>query len=279
MNRPMRVLVLGHTGMLGTALVPALHGQGLQVCTLERPQLDARQPDLAALALSEVDAVVNAVGLINRRMNQPELDFVRVNSLFPRLLADGCAQAGVPLIHISTDCVFDGQCGPYAEDASAWSQDLYGRSKREGEPRNAMVLRTSIVGPERHNHYALLCWLMRQPGPVPGFVNHHWNGVTTLALGQAIGRILLQRRWASGVFHIHGEDLSKYDLLVAMQQAFGLDLQVVPTEDTAPRDTRLRSLHPGWPGWLNLPPMKEQLAALRPHCDARGYWVDTPITP
>lgn len=268
------VWVLGHSGMLGTALVAGLPAQGWAVRTLDRARFDARQPDWSQLPLAPGDGVVNALGLINRRLQQTAEDFVRVNSLFPRLLADHCQARGARLIHISTDCVFDGLAGPYDEADTRFATDLYGRSKREGEAPNALVLRSSIIGPERHNHYALLSWLCAQRGPVPGFVNHRWNGLTTLALTQVVGALLQPQAWAPGLAHVYGQDLSKYELLQQMQQVWQLPVQVLPTEDHQPRDTRLRSLNPAWLAGLALPPMAQQLAQLSACMDARGHWVD-----
>lgn len=119
-----RVLVLGARGMLGSALCYGLRRAGLETATLSRPDFDALTPDFERLGKLRPDAVVNGMGLINRHLDQPETHFLRVNSLFPRRLADWCAGNDLPLIHVSTDCVFRGDRGPYDETAPADATDV-----------------------------------------------------------------------------------------------------------------------------------------------------------
>lgn len=267
-----RVLVLGSSGMLGVAVCHYLRQSGFDVVTLDRVTLDARNPDLRTVASADAGAVVNALGLINRRADQPEADFLRVNSLFPRRLADLCQQRGIPLIHISTDCVFKGDAGPYDESAPPSAVDLYGMSKYWGEPANAMVIRTSIIGPEINNFYSLLCWFLKQEGAVRGFRNHLWNGVTTVELGRAIATILERGLWQPGLRHVHGEDLTKCELLQLMQQIYETPCAIEPVDDAYASDTRLRTLYPDFLDALDIAPMQTQLARLRPLSDRYGHW-------
>lgn len=270
----MRVLVLGTTGMLGQALLRRLPVEGLQVLQMQRRQFDARQPDFKVLDALAPDAVVNAIGLVNRRLELGDAEFLLVNSLFPRRLADHCQARGRPLVHISTDCVFSGQQGPYLENSDDYSLDLYGRSKRLGEPTNALVLRTSIVGPEVQNFYSLLCWFLSQSGPVRGFSNHLWNGVSTWELARVVSTLLKQGHIQAGLRHVHGQDLSKLELLHLMAQAFGHKVRITPTADKHPRDTRLATSHTGWLRALNVAPMADQLSDLARLSDSRGRWQE-----
>ncbi len=280
---PQRLLVLGAHGMLGAALSCVLRAQDFAVIVASRRELDANRLDTQAIAQlierAGADAVVNAIGMINRRLDHPEAEFLRVNSLFPRLLADTCVRQQRPLIHISTDCVFKGDAGPYDETRPADADDLYGRSKAWGEPGNAMVLRTSIIGPETHHHYALLSWFLAQHGPVRGFQNHQWNGLTTLELARVIGVILRQKLWQPGLFHLHGEDLSKCTLLEMLQETFGGPRQVVPVDDECARDTRLRSRHTALLAQLQIAPMHQQLAEMRAHCTVTGGFSPSATVP
>lgn len=269
----MRVLVLGSTGMLGTALAYQLRREGFDVACLSKPQFDACEPDFSLVTACKPDAVVNAIGMINRRLDRPEAEFLRTNSLFPRRMADWCALRSLPFIHVSTDCVFRGDAAPYFEDATPDATDRYGQTKAWGEPANAMVLRTSIVGPELHNHYSLLCWFLRQNGQARGFRNHRWNGLTTLELGHVIGIILRRGLFQHGVRHVHGEDLTKLELLLAMKAAFGKDIDIEPADDVHARDTRLRSRHPDFLAALGIASMQDQLDRLRAISDDQGNWL------
>jgi dTDP-4-dehydrorhamnose reductase len=269
----MRVLVLGSTGMLGVAMVHRLRQDGFEVLTLDRSQFDACDPDFNVIAATGADAIINAIGLINRRLDRPESEFLRTNSLYPRRLADFCAARGIRLIHISTDCVFDGANGPYDESSPALAHDLYGLSKHWGEAANALVIRTSIIGPERFNHYSLLCWYLRQQVQVNGYRNHLWNGVTTLELSRAVSTILRDGLYAHGLYHVHGEDLSKFQLLQLIRDAFDAPATVNAGDDTVARDTRLRTCHPDFLAALGIAPMRKQLAALREVSDNTGHWT------
>ncbi|MFA7270897.1 MAG: sugar nucleotide-binding protein [Sterolibacterium sp.] len=268
----MRILVLGDTGMLGHAVSHRLRCAGMEVAALDRDVFDAGNPDLRIVAATKSDAVVNAIGIINRRLNPSEADFLRINSLFPRRLADLCAKLATPMIHVSTDCVFKGDAGPYDELSLPDASDLYGMTKLWGEPDNAMVIRTSIIGPELRNYYSLMCWFLNQKGQVRGFVNHLWNGVTSYELGGVIATILRQGIWQPGLRHVHGEDMTKFDLLQLIQKIYGTPCTVQPCLDKPARDTRLRTRHPDFLSALAILPMSEQLARLRTLSDNYGHW-------
>ena len=80
------------------------------------------------------DVVINAVGLIKQlRTASDPIATIRINSLFPHILHTHCRASGCRLIHISTDCVFDGLRGGYKEDDKPNADDLYGRTKFLGE--------------------------------------------------------------------------------------------------------------------------------------------------
>lgn len=288
-----RVLLTACTGMLGNMLYRELHERyrlvllyrderklaaldaahgGLAAHTavrldhaeLWRAYLAGGQPavDARLAALGEVDAVVNSAGVIipNVRL-APELTFF-VNGALPHLLA---AHYGERLIHVTTDCVYSGQDGaPYDETAPASPRDLYGLSKSMGEPADrALVLRTSIIGPELIGHQSLLEWLRsHRGGAVDGYVNHFWNGVTTHQLARSVDRIVEHRADypAHGRYHVFGSDISKYELLVALNERFGLGIAVRPRE-VRPVDRRLATVHP-LNRRLGTPTLPAMLAAL-----------------
>lgn len=269
----MRVLVLGSTGMLGVATAYQLRKCGLDVVTRDKRALDALNPDFSQLDGLGVQYVINAIGLINRRAHRPESEFLAVNSLFPRRLADYCVAHGVRLIHVSTDCVFRGDAGPYNESSPAKADDLYGRSKLWGEPSNAMVIRSSFFGPELHNHYCLLSWLLMQSGDVTGYTNHLWNGVTTLEFGRIIAKIIENDLFTYGIRHIYGEDLSKYELLKMIEATYQSGANILPTTAEPARDTRLSTMHLDTRELLRPQAMPDQLKDLRAVSDARGWWT------
>ena len=256
--------------MLGVGLVRYLGTRGHDVRPVSREQYLIGRDPVSALDLRGVDCVVNAAGLINRRLADGgnEAEALLVNGLFPRELADHCEAHGVRAIHVSTDCVFDGTAGPYLETDPPTATDLYGRSKSRGEPRNCLVLRTSIFGPETRNFYLLLSWFLAQTNECRGYTNHLWNGVTTLQLARCIETILEKRIHENRVQHVFSEDTTKYDLLCAMAKAFRRPIRVVPFEDARRRDTRLRTIHPAFVEHLGIPSLDQQLRDLVPFTDS-----------
>ena len=146
------ILVTGGTGQLASALAAAA---GSRVVRAGRPDFDFDRPDSIAATFhaAHPQLVVNAAAYT--AVDAAEQDVAaayRANRDGPAALAALCAEAGVPLIHISTDYVFDGAKGaPYVETDAVAPQGVYGASKLAGEQAvlasgaRAMVLRTSWV--------------------------------------------------------------------------------------------------------------------------------------
>jgi len=178
--------------------------------------------------------VVNAIGMVKQRAtaHDPVLS-ITVNSLFPHRLAELCRGSGARLIHFSTDCVFSGRRGEYTEDDTPDPVDLYGRSKLLGEVADAGILtiRTSIIGRELENMTGLLEWFLGRAGTrVPGFAKVIWSGVTTNFLAAVVGKLAQASQSVDGIFHVSGPPISKYELLLALNDAFGTATTVEPDE-------------------------------------------------
>jgi len=150
----MRVLVAGREGQLARALAAAFGAAGHAVTALEPPALDLTdRASLAAALRGEPDLVINAAAYtaVDRAEDEPALARA-VNATGAGWLAEAAAAHGVPLIHVSTDYVFDGTKGaPYGEADAPNPLGTYGASKAEGErlvlaahPR-ATVIRTAWV--------------------------------------------------------------------------------------------------------------------------------------
>jgi dTDP-4-dehydrorhamnose reductase len=265
-----KLLLIGSNGMLGTALRHVL-SQGHAVSILDRAQFDISRGQWNNLSVSGFDYVINAAGLINRR-HATDSALYMVNAVFPQVLSALCAREGARLIHFSTDCVFDGVHAPFYEDSPRLAQDDYGKSKALGEPNQALVIRTSIIGPECGNFYNLLCWTLAQTH-ISGFTDHLWNGVTTLEAAHVVNRIIGQELFAVGVRHIFAEDCSKYDLVQMICGAFGHPAHISPACAPAPRDTRLRTNHPEFLQAFGIRPIQEQLRALHAVSGPDGRWI------
>jgi len=156
------ILVVGRSGQLATDLVAAGRRAGVAVAALGRPELDLADADAVARALDRTRpaAVVNAAAYtaVDRAESEPDLA-AAVNRDGPAALAARCARARIPLVHVSTDQVFDGRkAGGYVEADPPNPLCVYGRSKLAGERAvaqmhdNALIVRVSwVFGPSGDN--------------------------------------------------------------------------------------------------------------------------------
>jgi dTDP-4-dehydrorhamnose reductase len=175
-------------------------------------------------------AVVNAIGIVKQRgdADDPALN-IEINSLFPHRLASACAQTGARLVHLSTDCVFDGAKGRYRERDAPNATDLYGRSKLLGEVDYApgITLRTSMIGPELFRKAGLVEWFLAQRGSVRGFTRAVFSGFTTIELSRVIERAIVAPPELHGVYHASAAPITKYDLISLIKRKLGLDIKII----------------------------------------------------
>jgi dTDP-4-dehydrorhamnose reductase len=150
----MRIAVTGTQGQVVTSLLERA-ADAAEIVALGRPKLDLLERDsiFSALRDSRCDAIVSAAAYtaVDKSEQEPEIAS-RVNGAGAGFVAEAAAQLGVPLVHISTDYVFDGTAArPYREDDPTAPLGAYGRSKLEGETRvlaacpGATILRTAWV--------------------------------------------------------------------------------------------------------------------------------------
>lgn len=222
----MRFLVLGASGMAGHTIAIYLKERGHHVVVLSRrgvPFLkeqvigDARDESLLAEAIGEgeFDVVVNCVGVLNQYAERDPEGAAYLNGELPHALARICEGTNARVFHMSTDCVFAGNTGPYTEDSVPDGETVYDRTKAAGELRDDrnLTLRCSIVGPDmRPEGIGLLNWFMQQEGPIKGYTGAIWTGLTTLELAKAMECAALEG--ARGLVNmVPPESISKYDLL------------------------------------------------------------------
>jgi dTDP-4-dehydrorhamnose reductase len=149
------ILVFGSGGQLGRELIETARASGTPLTGLSRAEADIADRPAVTKAIADLrpTLVVNA-GAYTKvdRAETDEAEAFRANATGPEVLAKACAVAGLPLIHVSTDYVFDGtKVGAYRESDPMAPLGVYGRSKAAGEeairrhwPRH-VILRTSWV--------------------------------------------------------------------------------------------------------------------------------------
>lgn len=179
------------------------------------------------------DIVFNAVGLVKQLAAADDpLAAVPINTLLPHRLARLCGLTRARLVHVSTDCVFSGRRGGYAEEDAPDATDLYGASKRLGEVigDGAITLRTSIIGHELRGCHGLVEWFLHTPRQVQGYTRAIFSGVTTVEFARVMRDVIIPRSDLSGLYHLSAEPISKFDLLEMLKDRYGLDKIIEPSE-------------------------------------------------
>jgi dTDP-4-dehydrorhamnose reductase len=207
------VLVLGGSGQLGTALRRRLAAGGRETQAPGRDELDLTQP-IPAGRIEAVAAVINAAAYNDVDGAEEEANHAeafRLNRDLPGELAALCAAAAVPLVHVSTDYVFDGTARePYVESSPTAPLSTYGRSKLAGERAvlaanpAATVVRTSTVYGEDSrqgsNFVAAILRNARRHGKLE--VVEPPVSSPTYAVDLAAGILELLEAGASGIVHL-----------------------------------------------------------------------------
>lgn len=157
----MRILLTGKNGQVGFELEKKLSTLG-EVIATDREELDLANPDAirAFIETTKPDIIINpaAYTAVDKAESEPDLAY-RINTLAPEVLADKARELDIPLIHFSTDYVFDGlKNEPYVETDSTNPQSVYGKTKCEGEEKirthiKHMILRTSWVFGSHGNNF------------------------------------------------------------------------------------------------------------------------------
>ena len=246
----MRILVLGSSGMIGSATIRVLAEKaGWEVFGTIRSEsfrhffpphiaerlmadVDVNNHDSLVNIMGQIrpDVIVNCVGLTKHKMggNEP-LAAIPLNSLLPHRLAGLCAIAGARLIHVSTDCVFSGEKGNYSEVDPSDATDIYGKSKSLGEVYypHTITLRTSTIGHELQSSYGLLDWFLSQQGQCKGFSRAIFSGLPTVVFAQIIRDVVIPRPDLFGLYHVAGRAIAKYDLLRLVAEIYGKPIEIV----------------------------------------------------
>ena len=240
-----RVLVVGGTGLLGQYASEEARKRGHEVVATTRGsmpsrpgvswrELDLRSADAIRGAVREAapDLVFNAAALTDVDGCEDVPDEAHaVNAVAPELLARSCKAAGVPLIHVSTDYVFDGT-GPATETTEPHPLGAYGRTKLDGERRvlaadpSALVLRMSgvfgwnRVSPKTNS----VTWILKmvEAGQEVRLFRDQCISPTYAKTGARAAFDLAELK-AHGIFHVASRDcLSRFEMGEAVVEAFGI---------------------------------------------------------
>jgi len=240
-----RVLVLGASGMAGHVIALSLKAvEGLTVVNAGPRKAVFEDTLLCDLSTAESirafldsirpDVMINCVGILTKAAEDDKLSAVWFNAYLPHLLSEWASRHDAKLVHISTDCVFSGNGGPYQVDSPRDGGLFYDRSKALGELDNGrdLTIRTSIIGPELNAHgVGLFNWFMAQKGQVSGYRHVLWSGVTTIELARFIALVLERYKDASGLLQVsHPSGISKHDLLELIKRGMGRSIEIEPSD-------------------------------------------------
>jgi dTDP-4-dehydrorhamnose reductase len=207
----MKILILGHKGMLGSMAKKYFTSKGydVKVCNIRfgEKHFDDEVNSFNA------DYIINCVGAIPQKVS---LAF-QVNTDLPIWLSNNVK---TKVIHPGTDCEMD--------------NDAYGTSKRIASEyiklysHNTKILKTSIVGPEEGTGFGLMAWLKNQEGEVNGYTQAIWNGNTTLEWCKQAEQLMLTWDAYGTETILEGKPISKFNMLKLFAEFYGKNIQINP---------------------------------------------------
>jgi dTDP-4-dehydrorhamnose reductase len=235
---PVRILVTGNKGMLGRDLVPMLEREGYAVDCTAADNLDITQENQIREVIDSCrpNFIINcaAYTAVDRAESEKDRAF-KVNRDGAGFLAKACAEFKLPMIHMSTDYVFDGsKRRPYLEDDPVKPLNTYGLSKWEGEQairsclEEHIILRTSwLFGAYGENFVKTILRLADDRDTLRVVADQEgcptWTGDVSYGLTRLVREISLNRKsvpW--GTYHFCGKSHTTwYDFAISVLEEAG----------------------------------------------------------
>ncbi|VVQ07269.1 dTDP-4-dehydrorhamnose reductase [Pseudomonas fluorescens] len=248
----MKILINGRHGQVSHELQRRLGAAG-ELIVLGRDQLDLAHPDQIRRQVQNVrpDLIINAAAhtAVDLAESEPQSAFA-INAVAPGILAEEALALDIPLIHYSTDYVFDGsKAGPYNEDDTPNPLGVYGKSKLAGEQAirdvqgKHLILRTSWVYSTHGRNFLLTMQRLLQEKPELRVVADQ-IGAPTWAGTIANSTLALIERWQAndvanwGTYHLSAQgETSWFGFAQAIGEALRqqgkpcADLLPIPSSD------------------------------------------------
>lgn len=277
----MKILVLGCNGMAGHLISLYLKEQGFDVVGFARSMStllnhtivgDASDMRLIKRTIDRgnYDIVINCIGILNQFAEDNKSKAVLLNGYLPHYLADITKDTKTRIIHMSTDCVFAGNDGPYFEESFPNGKTFYDRSKAIGEINNSkdLTFRNSIIGPDiKESGIGLFNWFMKQNDPINGFTGAIWTGVTTLTLAKAMEQAIKEH--LTGLYNlVNNESITKFDLCGLFNRYFRNDKMQINPSDKLQLDKSLRHRRTDFS--FVVPSYEQQIREMRQWVDAHS---------
>lgn len=241
----MKVLILGHKGMLGHMVHKFFESKGIECITIA----DCRWPSTCfKQSVQNFDGayIINCIGAIHQRTT----DF-QINWELPKWLETNASKYienhQPRIIHPGTDCEMD--------------NDDYGNSKRiaaewiKEEAKNTKIIKTSIFGPELNTKASLMEWFLSQEGEINGYSEYYWNGNSTLTWAQYCLYLMFHWNELPTENILEGECVSKYELLSLLKEVYNKNIIINPID--------IPVFNKCLVGTIKTLPLKEQIIALK----------------
>jgi dTDP-4-dehydrorhamnose reductase len=240
------VLLFGAGGQLGQEIVARAPAFKVDVVARSRMESDIAEPEIveAALRAAAPDAVVNAAAYtkVDKAESEPA-EAHRVNATGACVVAQACAAADIPLIHFSTDYVFNGaKPSPYVENDPTAPLNVYGASKLAGENairanhEKHLILRTSwVYGKYGTNFLKTMLKLAGERNELKVVADQRGSPTSTLDLADTVLRLTTQLSDGApwGTYHFSGEGDTNWcqfadEILKARERRAGARPKLVP---------------------------------------------------
>ena len=230
MENKKKILILGNKGMLGHVVQRYFENKkDYEVIGLNRTHLDMSDTGSLENAIFDhkPDYIINCVGILNNSNNYHL--YAEMNVVLPKMLQKLSTVLNFKLIHISTNCVFDG-LGPHDETEIPDAKDVYGISKALGEinDEHNLTIRCSITGPElKKEGTGMMNQFIHNPDFIKGYATTMWNGISTLELADFISKIM---KHETGLIHYYTKfEDNKLSILDTINDVFevGKTLELV----------------------------------------------------
>jgi len=262
--KPPRVLVLGGSGCLGTALVNEFKNQGNQVIATYRSPSEYESKNYIQFKVGDnIEALVSkakADVIVNCIVAKPKSNYTKIistlltNSFFPKRLSKVADKKNIRLIHVSTDSVFLGIKGLYTEVSLPIPSNLYSASKLLGEPKNSnsRTIRLSFVPAKLKSAQASnsVLWLTQRNLNIPtySYSNRLWNGLTDLIVAKLIVSTVNNKYLFESMpskIHLYTKQIiSQYDLAILLSRIYSLSASnIYPKSRLIKKDLSLSSRH------------------------------------
>lgn len=262
-----KLIIFGSNGMLGRYLKNYFSKKEILLICITRQNFEITANNiskleefLVELKIDKNTCIINCNGLIPQRMPNDNNDsYFTINSIFPLYLSKICKKYNAKLICPTTDCVFSGKKGKYIESDFHDEINTYGISKSLGEPLDATVIRTSIIGEELENKKSFLEFVRNSRDEINGWDNHYWNGITCYQYCKIIDKIIIDNLFWNGVRHLYSPQVkSKYELACIIKEVYSIPIKINKFISEKPVDKTLFSEYET-NTIFNIPSLEEQI--------------------